>query len=252
MADVHGDLGSVVREAAECDVLLVLGDLINIIDYEDGSGVLSEVYGADAVQRWIGLRAGGDAAGSRRVLQEAAAGREEEMHALLLQRIDAAHRAFCAEVPSNVLLTYGNVDVPDLIRRYLPDGPRFCDAEVVDLDGIRFGFVGGGLPKVGIPGEVAPEDYERKVRSLGDVDVLCSHIPPAVEDLTYDVVARLNEPGSTALLEYIEEHEPGHVYFGHVHQPKVASIRLGSSVLVNVGHHYRSTGTSVEHPVRET
>lgn len=248
IADVHGDLETVQREARECDVLLLLGDLINVIDYENAGGIFAEVYGSDAVRAWSALRASGRLEESRAVLRDAAQGRETELRALFFTKVDEAHAAFCGGVPTNVIVTYGNVDVPDLIRKYLPDGVRFADAEVLVLDGQRFGFVGGGLPKVGIPGEVQLDEYERKVAALGPVDVLCAHIPPAIEDLTYDVVAKQNEPGSAALLGYIEEHQPSRVYFGHVHQPRAGRTEVGSSHLVNVGHHYRSKGEALVHP----
>ena len=162
-------------------------------------------------------------------------------------RIDEETKVFCSDVPSNVIVTYGNVDVPDLIRKYLPDTVRFVDAEVLTYDGARFGFVGGGLPKVGIPGEVALETYAEKVAALGPVDVLCAHVPPAVDELTYDVVAEYNEPGSEALLAYIHEHRPTHMYYGHVHQPKVRQTQIGSTKVVNIGAHYRSTGKAWDH-----
>lgn len=247
IADVHGDLDVVIKEAAASDVLLLLGDLINVIDYSNAGGILAEVYGTEAVQRWSILRANGKFDESRQVLREVSKGREQEFRTLLFAKIDEAHKVFCAEIPSNVVVTYGNVDVPDLIRRYVPEGVRFVDGEVVDLDGTRFGFIGGGLPKVGIPGEVPFEEYERKVRALGPVDVVCAHVPPAIEDLTYDVVADFNEPGSVALLDYVGQYSPTHLYFGHVHQPRVAETTLGGTKLVNVGSYYRVTGSAWEH-----
>ncbi len=247
IADVHGDLETVRTEAATCDVLLLLGDLINVIDYENAGGILADVYGSDAVREWSTLRAEGKFDESREVLRRASAGREQELRALFFSRIDEETRTFCSDVPANVVITFGNVDVPDLIRKYLPEGVRFVDGEVLTLDGARFGFIGGGLPKVGIPGEVSIEAYGRKVAALGPVDVLCAHVPPAVEDLTYDVVADFNEPGSEALLAYIDEHHPTHMYFGHVHQPKSSEAQLGSTRVVNVGAYYRSTGQAWEH-----
>lgn len=247
IADVHGDLAAVQKHAGTCDVLLLLGDLINVIDYENAGGILADVYGSDAVRAWSSLRAEGRFEESRAVLRDASAGREQEMRALFFSRIDEETKAFCADVPSNVIVTFGNVDVPDLIRRYLPEDVRFVDGDVLTFDGDRYGFIGGGLPKVGIPGEVALDAYAKKVAALGPVDVLCAHVPPAVDDLTYDVTAQYNEPGSEALLDYINEHQPTHMYFGHVHNPKLAETRLGSTRVVNVGSHYRATGEAWEH-----
>lgn len=252
IADVHGDLEAVKREAASCDVLLLLGDLINVIDYDSAGGILGDVYGSEAVRKWSVLRAQGKFDEARVVLRESAVGREQEVRALFAAKIEEAHATFCQGVPSNTVVTYGNVDVPDLVRRYLPDNVRFVDGEVLEIGDQRFGFVGGGLPKAGIPGEVPLVEYDRKVAALPPVDVLCAHVPPAIEDLTYDVVAQFNEPGSESLLRYVKEHEPRHVYFGHVHQPRVARTRVGSSILVNVGQHFRTTGDAVVHPAGET
>lgn len=247
IADVHGDLVTVRTEAASCDVLLLLGDLINVIDYSNAGGILAEVYGSDTVRAWSSLRAEGKFDESRQVLRDASAGREQELRSLFFTRIDEETKAFCADVPDNVVVTFGNVDVPDLIRRYLPEGVRFVDGDVMTLDGITFGFIGGGLPKVGIPGEVPIDAYGEKVGALGPVDVLCAHVPPAIDELTYDVVADFNEPGSDALLAYIKEHQPSHMYYGHVHQPKLAETQVGPTRVVNVGSYYRSTGQAWVH-----
>lgn len=247
IADVHGDLQTVLDEAASCDVLLLLGDLINVIDYSNAGGILADVYGEDAVRKWSALRAEGKFDESRAVLRDIAAGREDELRGLFFKKIDEQTEAFCTKIPDNVLVTYGNVDVPDLIRKYLPDTVRFVDAEVVTIDDVRFGFVGGGLPKVGIPGEVALDAYQEKVSALGPVDVLCAHVPPAEEDLTFDVVADYHEPGSEALSAYLVEHEPRWMYFGHVHQPRALEMQIGATRAVNIGAHYRATGTAWEH-----
>jgi Icc-related predicted phosphoesterase len=247
IADVHGDVETVKSEAATCDVLLLLGDLINVIDYENAGGILGEVYGQEAVRTWAALRADGKFEESRAVLRQASAGREDELRGLFFTKIDEQTSFFCSQVPSNVVVTYGNVDVPDLIKKYLPETVRFVDGEVLDLDGVRFGFVGGGLPKVGIPGEVPLDRYAEKVGDLGPVDVLCAHVPPFVDDLTYDVVAQYNEPGSEALLGYLQEHRPSRMYYGHVHQPKVGEAKVQQTEVVNVGAHYRSTGKAWEH-----
>ncbi len=249
IADVHGDLDVVLREAAACDVLLLLGDLINVIDYSNAGGILAEVYGSDTVRAWSEMRAAGRFDESRALLREASRGREQEMRELMFKRIDENTREFCEQVPENVVVTYGNVDVPDLVRKYLPSTVRFFEADVIELDGARFGFVGGGLPKVGIPGEVALDAYAARVATLGPVDVLCAHVPPAVDDLTFDVVADYNEPGSAALLEYINEHQPTHMYYGHVHQPRVGETTIGSTAVRNIGAHYRSTGRAWDHSV---
>jgi Icc-related predicted phosphoesterase len=72
-------------------------------------------------------------------------------------------------------------------------------------------------------------------------------MPPALDDLRFDVVAGRPEPGSQALVDYVEEHQPDYLYFGHVHQPRASRRRIGRTWLVNVGY-FRATGRMLEHP----
>ena len=71
--------------------------------------------------------------------------------------------------------------------------------------------------------------------------MFCAHIPPAVAELTYDVVARRFERGSEYTLAAIREHQPDLALFGHVHSPLAARLRIGRTECVNVGH-FRGTG----------
>ena len=139
------------------------------------------------------------------------------------------------------LFTYGNVDLPALWPQYVRADQRVVDGATVAVDGVRFGFVGGGLQTpMRTPFEISDAEFRAKVEALGPVDVLCSHIPPAVPELCYDVVARRMERGSTALLNYIAEHQPRFVFHGHVHQPLASRVTIGRTQVINVGH-YRST-----------
>lgn len=91
------------------------------------------------------------------------------------------------------------------------------------------------------PYELDPAEFDAKVRGLGEVDLLCSHIPPAVPDAMYDVIPRRFETGSRALLEYIEDVQPPLALHGHVHQPMAPRVTIGRTQVVNVGH-FRGSG----------
>ena len=111
------------------------------------------------------------------------------------------------------------------------------DAGCLEVEGQRWGFVGGGLTSpMRTPYEISPEEFARKVDALGPVDVLFSHVPPALPELTYDTEARRFEMGSVALLEYVRREQPRYHLFGHVHSPLVARTRIGRTECVNVGH----------------
>ena len=72
------------------------------------------------------------------------------------------------------------------------------------------------------------------------IDVLCSHAPPAVPELAYDVVSRRAESPSAALAARIRRDRPRAALFGHVHQPLAPRCRVGRTECVNVGH-FRQT-----------
>ena len=183
------------------------------------------------------------------MLRSASEGREEEVRDQVRAAVRAQYEAVFAAFPEPTYLTHGNVDRPEQFQDLLRPGVRHLDGEAVELDGLRVGFVGGGLPRGDRPhlSERTHEEFAAKVAAVGPVDVLCSHMPPAVDDLRFDVVAGRPEPGSQALLDYVEEHQPDYLYFGHVHQPRRSRLRVGRTWLVNVGY-FRATGRMLEHP----
>ncbi|HEY7281282.1 MAG TPA: metallophosphoesterase, partial [Actinomycetota bacterium] len=140
------------------------------------------------------------------------------------------------------VITYGNVDIPDMLRSMVPDGVRLVDGESFELAGLRWGLVGGGVATpLGVPGAVRDEDWRGKLDGLGDVDVVGTHMPPRIPWYCYDIEAAKFEPGSTPLLAFIQERQPRYALFGHVHQPLLDRGGIGRTELVNVGH-FRATG----------
>ena len=119
-------------------------------------------------------------------------------------RVRAQYAEMFAAMPTPAYLTYGNVDIPAYWPDYVRPGHTVLDGQAADIGGLRFGFVGGGLVSpMNTPYELDEETYAAKVEALGRVDVLCAHIPPAVPELCYDVVARRFEYGSTAILDLV-------------------------------------------------
>ncbi len=145
-------------------------------------------------------------------------------------------------MPTPTYITYGNVDLPALWPEFRRDGITVLDGATAEIGGLTFGFVGGGLPTpMRTPHEVPEPEYAAKLAAVGAVDVLCCHIPPALPELTYDVVARRFERGSEASLEAVRVTQPRAMLFGHVHQPLYARTRVGRTECVNVGH-FQGTG----------
>jgi Icc-related predicted phosphoesterase len=242
ISDVHGSVDALSRAGDGADALVCLGDLLLFVDYADhGRGVLGEIFGAEAVGRFVALRTArryDEARDFTRSLWAQVADRDAAVAAAVREQYAKLFAAF----PDPTYLTYGNVDVPTAWPEFARDGVHVLDGQVAELDGWRFGFVGGGLPSpMRTPFEVSEEDYAAKVAAVGSVDVLCSHIPPAVPELLYDTVARRFEKGSTAILDAIRATQPRYALFGHVHQPLQRRIRIGRTECVNVGH-FRGTG----------
>lgn len=252
VSDLHGAADDLTKAIPEGSTLLLLGDLINLLDYTSMSGILTEVFSVEAVEEVSRLRAAGEVERARAVIHERTRGREEEIRSEMRRLTQEQYEAVFAALPDPTYLILGNVDQPPLAQRLAEATPaaRPVDGEVVTIDGERFGFVGGALPTpLHVAGEVSEEEMRAKIDALGEVDVLCSHIPPAVPELCYDTVARRAERGSEDLLRYIEDVQPRRAYFGHVHQPLVSSLRLGRTLCVNTGY-FRATRRAFPHHAR--
>jgi Icc-related predicted phosphoesterase len=171
------------------------------------------------------------------------AGVGRDRYEVIEEAIRGQYADLFAAMPTPAYLTYGNVDVPRLWADYVRKDMTVLDGDTADIGGRRFGFVGGGLrTPMRTPYEISDEDFAAKVEAVGSVDVLCSHIPPDVPELLYDVEARRMERGSRALLDAIRRTQPRLALFGHVHNPLVRRTRIGRTECVNVGH-FRGRGT---------
>ncbi|MEJ8634482.1 metallophosphoesterase [Streptomyces sp. NPDC006475] len=243
VSDVHGNAADLATAGDGADALICLGDLVLFLDYADHSrGIFPDLFGAENAHRLVELRTARrfDEARDlgRSLWAEIATDRESAIESAVRRQYAELFAAF----PTPTYATYGNVDMPTLWQEYAHPGVSVLDGERVEIGGLVFGFVGGGLrTPMRTPYEISDEEYAAKVEALGEVDVLCSHIPPEVPELTYDTVARRFERGSRALLDAIHRTRPRYSLFGHVHQPLVRRMRVGATECVNVGH-FASTG----------
>jgi Icc-related predicted phosphoesterase len=236
VSDVHGAVEALARAGDGADALVLLGDLILFLDYADHSrGIFPDLFGEEAADRIVALRTARRFDEAREMNRKLWEGLDRE--ATMDAAIRGQYERMFAVLPTPTYATYGNVDVPALWPEYTAPGTTVLDGQTVELGGRVFGFVGGGLRSpMRTPYEIDEETYAAKVAALGPVDVLCSHIPPAVPELCYDVVARRFERGSEALLEAIHRIRPKYSVFGHVHQPLTRRMRIGGTECVNVGH----------------
>lgn len=250
VADVHGDAEGLAWAGDGADALVVLGDLIDYVDYRDPTaGILGRVLGPQVSAEFARLRTTG-APGELVAYVRAAWARTPDAAAVVEEAVREQYDRVFGAMTAPTYVIPGNVDAPRLWPGYARPGVHLPDGEVVRIGGLRFGFVGGApLPPGAVlrgsgpwtPHLLAAQDYSAAVHGLGTVDVLCSHAPPAVPELAFDVVSRRAESSSPALLEVIARDRPRAALFGHVHQPLAPRVRVGRTECVNVGH-FRRTG----------
>ncbi len=251
ISDLHGNNEAVRRVVARQQPLLILGDFLNYVDYRTGEGMVADVLGLEFAIRVAAYRAKQDFAGWRELWGEASNDFDGDVRAAFTKAAEAQYDAMrLALVGASGFATFGNVDVPQLLTEALPEGMAFVHGDVVELAGYRIGFVGGAqaAPLTGSI-SVSEGDVEAILAGFGPVDILCSHIPPAIDPVRTDVVTGRRERASRALLAYVEQYQPDYHLFGDVHQPQASRWRIGKTFCQNVGY-FRATGRPFELPDR--
>ncbi len=245
VSDVHDSPEALRRLAGRGEPILILGDLLNFIDYRTGEGIVADILGRPFARRVGEARgSGGDVRGLWRDGIDAFGG---DFRAAVFERAEAQYAAaFDALAGAEVYLTYGNVDIVPLLESAAGSIP-VLDGDVVEIEGWRVGFVGGTGRTLFDLGP--PNPLEGRLEALGPVDILCTHVAPDIPTLAVDVITGRRERSSGALLQYLETHQPAFHYFGDIHQPRARSWRIGPTRSENVGY-FRATGLPTRHPPR--
>ncbi len=243
VSDVHGAIEPLRRLVDRDERIVILGDLANLTDYRNGEGAVAEVLGLEFARASAEARASGDFAGMRALWMERVGEKAKEFSAEIGRAIERQYDDVAVALSGgNGLVIHGNVDRPRRLKETLPDGFRYVHGETVDIDGLRFGFVGGGVETpLKIEGEVSDEEMTSLLDGLGSVDVLCTHVPPAVRSMRRDVITGRDERGSGPIRDYLLEHQPRFHLFGDVHQPQATTWRLGATRCFNAGY-FRAAG----------
>ncbi len=114
VADLHGAVGALSKAVPDGATLLLLGDLLNVIDYFEMSGILVDLFSPEAVKKVVDLRARGELEEARRVMRERSAGREEEIRGEFGRLALAQYAEVFSMLPDPTHMILGNVDVPNL------------------------------------------------------------------------------------------------------------------------------------------
>jgi Icc-related predicted phosphoesterase len=248
VADLHGAYQQLAALLRPDDVLISLGDHVNVIDYKDLSGLLADFVPPETIDATLRLIKEGRLEEARAAMARAA-GSVPNLFARIKQAAREAYFELSESIPCEAHFIYGNVDFPDVLRASLKENQTLHEADAIEFEGRRFGLVSGHPPgpySFGMPGEVDRQTFAQRLHAIGGCDVICVHPPPAIEGLTYDVGANRDEEGSADLLYYADLVRPRLVLFGHIHQPRVPEFtdRKSSSLpvrFINVGC-FRDTG----------
>lgn len=242
VSDVHGAFEPLRRVVEMGETVVILGDLANLTDYRDGQGVVAQVLGLDFARAAAGARARGDFETMRSLWVDRVGDRAEEVREEIRQAIDDQYEQAADALASGTgLVIHGNVDRPASLMRHLPPSFSYVHGEVRELDGMRLGLVGGGMETpLRLDAEVPDEEMTALLERLGPVDVLCTHVPPAVRALRRDVITGREERGSAPIMKYLLEHQPRYHLFGDVHQAQATTWRLGATRCINAGY-FRAT-----------
>lgn len=243
VSDVHGAMRPLKRLVEREEQTIILGDLANLTDYRSGEGAVADVLGLEFARASAQARASGDYAGMQALWMDRVGSAAEEVRAEIGRAIERQYDEVAVALSDgNGLVIHGNVDRPRRLKECLPDGFRYIHGEAVEIDGLRFGFVGGGVETpLNVEGEVSDGEMSSLLNGLGSVDVLCTHVPPAIRSMRRDVITGKDERGSAPIRDYLLEHQPRFHLFGDVHQPQATTWRLGSTRCFNAGY-FRATG----------
>jgi Icc-related predicted phosphoesterase len=246
LSDIHFATEPLRRVVSAGETLLILGDLVNLTDYRTGEGAVADVLGMEFAQASAAARGAGDYQQMRGLWLETVGDRIDEIRAAIGEAIDAQYASVSEALDGgHGYVIHGNVDRPRSLERALPPGFEYVHGETREIDGVRFGFVGGGAATpLQAEGEVSDEEMSRLLDGLGEVDVLCTHVAPALDPLQTDVVTGRAERGSAPLLDFIRATRPRLHLFGDVHQPQASSWRVGTTRCRNVGY-FRATERAV-------
>ena len=238
ISDVHYQLDHLNSLPQNKGPVVILGDLINWIDYRDGQGIAMDVFGKDNVKKLVNLRKEHRFDERKSLWKELYQNDPDEIskkmqNAILKQYEDV----FGVLKNYEVWFIPGNVDDVNIMNSYTSNSIKNVDGLIVEHNNKKIGFAGGGVPTpIKARGEISEEDFEVKLNNLIDVDIICTHAPPLVDELIIDVITNKREQGWKSLEKYIRINQPKLSLFGDVHQPKATRWNLGETICMNVGY----------------
>jgi uncharacterized protein len=143
--------------------------------------------------------------------------------------------AMLGGIEKPLVLVPGNNESLEELRMAAPAGAHVLHGESVDIDGVTFFGIGGGIPVTpfGAWSWDIPEDEAAELLARADgADVIVSHSPPkGIADRTSGGIS----VGSTAVRDAIARVQPKLVVCGHIHDCWGEEGTIGTSRVKNLG-----------------
>src|SRR5204863_2961556 len=126
ISDLHGAVEHIPDAAADADRLVVLGDLINVLDYRTMDGILVDIFGREPVAQAAELRSQGRFHEARAAIRESMP-EGIDLRGRIAELAAEQYRAVFEALPDDTIATFGNVDIPDVLRSLLPEKVTFVE-----------------------------------------------------------------------------------------------------------------------------
>jgi uncharacterized protein len=113
---------------------------------------------------------------------------------------------------------------------------NYFHGKSVELGGFQIAGLGYSNPTpFDTPGEYTEEEMARELSAFSGLEqlILVCHCPPL--DTPLDRMRDGGHAGSTAVLSFVEEHQPDYFFCGHVHEAEGVKTTIGRTIAVNVG-----------------
>ena len=247
ISDVHYQLDYLSSLPKNKGPVVILGDLLNWIDYRNGEGIAKEVFGLENVQKLIDLRKQHKFKERKELWKNLYSNEPEIIMKKMSKSIaNQYHEVFTILKKYDVWFIPGNVDDVDIMNTYTSTSINNVDGLLIEHSGVNLGFAGGGVPTpINARGEISESAFSQKLSNLNQAEIICSHAPPYINELMTDVVTNKIEQGWKSLLNFIEINHPRFSLFGDVHQPKASTWRINNTTCMNIGY-FRATNQYLE------
>src|SRR3954454_13386699 len=130
VSDVHGNAEALARACVGADALIVLGDLLDFVDYHDhGSGIMGAVFGAEQVAEFAKYRRGPRTPESIAFVRGMWSQLGTDAASVVREAIRDQYKKLFTAMTVPTYATPGNVDAPDLWPEFANEGVHILDGD---------------------------------------------------------------------------------------------------------------------------